>query len=72
MPKLFDMEGYVPDLKINIYSSCDAPLKFYEYLNKGLAHQGVYSSYHYPCIFKSDTVTIVAWVDKCIFVSIKM
>lgn len=36
MPKGFELEGYVLELKRNLYGSCDAPLKFYEYLKLGL------------------------------------
>ena len=57
---------------MNHNGSCNAPLKFYEYLKKGLSRRKVYSLYHYPCLFKYDTVIIVSCVDDCIFFSIKM
>ena len=41
MPKGFELEGYVLELKRNLYGSCDAPLKFYEYLKRGLTQRGV-------------------------------
>ncbi|GFH61161.1 hypothetical protein CTEN210_17637 [Chaetoceros tenuissimus] len=72
MPKGFELEGYVLELKRNLYGSCDAPLKFYEYLKRGLTQRGVLPSQFDPCLFKSEEVMIIAYVDDCIFFSRKM
>lgn len=72
MPKGFELEGHVLELKRNLYGSCDAPLKFYEYLKRGLTQRGVLPSQFDPCLFKSEEVLIIAYVDDCIFFSRKL
>eukprot|EP00957_Ditylum_brightwellii_P065890 4996917-Ditylum_brightwellii.AAC.3 len=72
MPKGFDLEGHVLELKRNLYGSCDAQLKFYKYLKRGLTQRGVLPSKFAPCLFKSEKVLIIAYVDDCIFYSQKL
>jgi hypothetical protein len=49
MPRMFEMDGYVLELKRNLYGQCDAPLKFYEHLKLGLSQRGFEPSKFDPC-----------------------
>ena len=66
MPRMFEREGYVLELKRTLYGQCDAPLKFYEHLKKGLEQRGFTVSKYDPCLFKSSDIVILTYVDDCI------
>ena len=67
MPRMFEMDGYVLELKRNLYGQCDAPLKFYEHLKLGLSQRGFEPSKFDPCLFKSKDTMILTYIDDCIF-----
>ena len=71
MPRMFGVEGYILELKRNLYGQCDAPLKFYEHLKNGLEQRGLKASTFDPCFFKSKHVLILTCCDDCIFFSKK-
>ena len=71
MPRMFGVEGYILELKRNLYGQCDAPLKFYEHLKNGLEQRGFKASTFDPCFFKSKHVLILTYCDDCIFFSKK-
>ena len=69
MPDLFEKEGYILELKRNLYGQQDSPIRFYEHLKKGLVERGFYTSKFDPCLFYSQDVLILVYVDDCIFIS---
>ena len=71
MPRMFEKEGFILELKRNLYGQREAPIKFYEHLKDGLAKRGFESSQFDPCLFKSQDVMILTYVDDCIFFSRK-
>ncbi len=69
MPRMFEKEGYILELKRNLYGQRDSPIKFYEHLRAGLEERGFRASNFDPCLFYSDTVVILVYVDDCIQIS---
>ena len=69
MPKMFEQDGCILELKRNLYGQRDAPLKFYEHLRKGFEQRGFHISSFDPCLFLSDTCICLTYVDDCIFMS---
>ena len=67
MPRMFELDGYILELKRNLYGQRDAPIKFYEHLRHGLEERDFKASSFDPCLFKSLTVMILTYVDDCIF-----
>jgi len=66
MPKMFEQDGCILELKRNLYRQHDAPLKFYEHLCKGFEQRGFHISSFDPCLFLSDTCIYLTYVDDCI------
>ena len=71
MPRMFEKEGYILELKHNLYGQRDAPIKFYKHLRHELEERGFASLQFDPCLFKSTTIMILTYVDNCIFFSWK-
>ena len=69
MPRMFEKEGYILELKRNLYGQRDSPIKFYEHLKVGLEQRGFKASSFDPCLFYSDTVIILVYVDDCIMIT---
>ena len=67
MPRLFEQEGKILKLKRNVYGLRQAPKNFFLYLKEGLEGRGFVQSQHDPCLFISDKVICVAYVDDCLF-----
>ena len=67
MPQLFQLPGKVLELKRNLYGQCESPRKFYDHLKNGLEQRGFSRSPHDHCLFTSKNVTVVTYVDDCIF-----
>ena len=53
MPRMFEKEGYILELKRNLYGQRDAPLKFFNYLKAGLEDRGFTQAKNEPCLFYS-------------------
>ncbi len=58
------LEGYILELKRNLYGQQDAPIKFSEHLRQGLEERDFQASNFDPCLFKSSTVMILTYVDN--------
>ena len=71
MPKMFEQDGCILELKKNLYGQHDAPLKFYEHLRKGFEQRGFHISSFDPCLFLYDTCICLTYVNDCIFMSRK-
>jgi len=69
MPKMFEQDGCILELKRNLYGQRDAPLKFYEHLHNGFEQRGFHISSFDPCLFLSDTCICLTYIDDCIFMS---
>ena len=67
MPQLFEVNGMILELKRNLYGQCESPRKFYEFLRKGLMERGLEPSPHDHSLFMSEKVSVVTYVDDCIF-----
>lgn len=67
MPKLFEIPGKVLELKRNLYGQCESPRKFYDHLKKGLQDRGLKPSPFDHCLFMGPEVSVVMYVDDCIF-----
>ena len=71
MPRIFDVDCHVLELKRNLYGQCDAPLKFYEHLKLGLSQRGFEPSKFDPCLFKSKDTIILTYIDDCLLLNKK-
>jgi hypothetical protein len=69
MPRMFDVPGYVFELKRNLYGLCEAPRNFFQHLKKGLNDRGLKNSKYDHCMFYSDMIIVVVYVDDCIFMA---
>ena len=66
MPCMFEKEGYILELKQNLYGQRDSPIKFYEHLKVGLEQHRFRASSFDPCLFYSGGIIILVYVDDCI------
>lgn len=71
MPRMFQEEGFIYELKCNLYGQRDAPIKFFEHLKSGLEQHGFTQSVYDRCLFISKDVIVLTYVDDCIFFSRK-
>ena len=69
MPKGYEQEEKVLELKRNLYGQRDAPKNFFEHLSKNLRGRGFTNCTSEPCLFISKDVIILVYVDDCIFIS---
>jgi hypothetical protein len=69
MPRLFERPGYVYKLKKSLYGLRQAPLNFFLYLKEGLEARGFKQSTYDPCLFVSEKVICLCYVDDCLFFS---
>jgi hypothetical protein len=69
MPKLFEKQGYVYKLKKSVYGLRQAPLNFFNTLREGLEAIGLKQSKIDPCLFASNDVICLCYVDDCLFFS---
>jgi histone deacetylase 1/2 len=69
MPKLFEQPGHVFKLKKSVYGLRQAPLNFFLSLKDGLEARGFVQSAYDPCLFVSETVICLCYVDDCLFFS---
>lgn len=67
MPKLFERPGYVYKLKKSLYGLRQAPLNFFLHLKQGLESRGFKQSQFDPCLFISEKVICLCYVDDCLF-----
>ena len=67
MPKMFELDGMILELKRNLYGLCEAPRNFYNHLKKGLEDRGLSPSPHDHCLFMSSDIIVLTYVDDCIF-----
>jgi hypothetical protein len=66
LPDMFK-EDHVLKLKRSLYGQKDAPRIFFEFLKENLLKCGYRQSDHDPCLFISDTVICLCYVDDCLF-----
>jgi hypothetical protein len=67
MAKGFEKQGYVYKLKKSVYGLRQSPLNFFQHLKEGLEARGFVQSKHDPCLFISDKVICLCYVDDCLF-----
>ena len=70
MPKLFEKPGHVYKLKKSVYGLRQAPLNFFLSLKEGLEARGFVQSEHDPCLFVSEKVICLCYVDDCLFYAV--
>jgi hypothetical protein len=68
MPKGFEKDGYVFELKRNLYGLRQAPMEFFYHLKGQLENRGFEASVTDPCLFinKDTGCMLLAYVDDCI------
>lgn len=64
---MFKMEGYILELKCNIYGLGDILIKFHEHSKGGLAKHSFESSQFDPCLFKSEHLMILTYINVHLF-----
>lgn len=69
MPKMFEQPGFILELKRNLYGQRDAPVRFFEHLKTGLEQRNFSQSVNDRCLFISNDVIVLTYVDDCIFFS---
>jgi len=68
MPKMFEKEGHVYRLKKSVYGLRQSPLNFFNTLKDGLEARGFKQMKLLdPCLFCSDDVVCLTYVDDCLF-----
>eukprot|EP00957_Ditylum_brightwellii_P115337 8795326-Ditylum_brightwellii.AAC.2 len=60
-------EVHVLKLNRSLYGLRQAPHKFFEFLKKKLLRCGFVQSQHDPCLFISNKVIYLVYVDDCLF-----
>ena len=63
------MENHVLKLKRSLYGQRDSPRNFFEHLKGNLIKCKFRQSESDPCLFFSDKVICVVYVDDCLFFS---
>jgi hypothetical protein len=71
MPRGFAIEGKVLKLKKSLYGLRESPKNFFEHLKSKLLDNGFEQSSEDPCLFKSENVICLVYVDDCLFFSAK-
>jgi hypothetical protein len=71
MPRGFSLEGKVMKLKKSLYGLRESPKNFFEHLKSKLIDNGFEQSSEDPCLFKSEKVICLVYVDDCLFFSAK-
>jgi len=69
MPRLFQKPGHVLKLKKSLYGLRQSPLNFFLHLKEGLEARGFRQSELDPCLFISNDVLCLCYVDDCLFFS---
>ena len=59
--------GHVLRLKRSLYGLVQSPKNFFQHLKSNLIKTGFRQSDHDPCLFLSDTVICLVYVDDCLF-----
>jgi hypothetical protein len=67
MPRGFRKPGYVYKLKRSLYGLRQSPKNFFEHLKSKLLACGFKQSAFDPCLFLSDKVICLTYVDDCLF-----
>jgi hypothetical protein len=67
MARGFERKDHVYKLKKNLYGLRQAPLNFFLSLKDGLEARGFKQSKYDPCLFVSDQVICLCYVDDCLF-----
>ena len=67
MPRGFEQKGMILELKRNLYGQRDAPKNWFAHLRSNLIHRGYQPCVNEQCLFISDKVICLVYVDDCIF-----
>jgi hypothetical protein len=67
MPRGYRQDGKVLRLKKSVYGLSQAPLTWFNKLKGGLLERGFRPSTLDPCLFISDNVICLVYVDDCLF-----
>ena len=59
---MFELEGYIFELKRNLYGLCEAPCNVFLYLKNRLNNRGLVNSKHDQCLFYGNKVMIMCYV----------
>ena len=63
----FKRPGHVYKLKKSLYGLQQSPLNFFQHLKEGLKARGFVQSQYDPCLFISNSVICLCYVDDCLF-----
>ena len=68
MPRMYEMDGYVLELKRNLYGGVASGANFFNLLKEQLEKRGFEPSEEDPCLFmnKKTGCIILTYVDDCI------
>ena len=66
LPRGFEQPGKVFKLSKSVYGLAQAPLAWFNKLSQGLQKVGFQPSNHDPCLFISDKVICIVYVDDCL------
>ena len=68
MPRCFEQEGMILELKRNLYGGCDAGMNFFLLLKTELEKRGFRPSASDPCLFINEKTgcMILCYVDDCV------
>lgn len=70
MPRLYEKPGHVLRLKRSIYGLKQSPLNFFNRVKEGMEARGfIQHSELDPCLFISDKVICLTYVDDCLYFS---
>jgi hypothetical protein len=67
MPRGFKQDGKVLKLKRSLYGLRQSPKNFFQHLKENLLACGFTQSQHDACLFISNDVIILVYVDDCLF-----
>jgi hypothetical protein len=67
MARGLEHAGHVYKLKKSVYGLCQSPLNFFQHLKDGLEARGFVQSKYDPCLFVSEKVICLCYVDECLF-----
>jgi Reverse transcriptase (RNA-dependent DNA polymerase). len=68
MPKGYELDGHILELKRNLYGMSEAPMNFFNHLKQQLEKRGFQASAYDPCLFMNHKTgcIMLTYVDDCI------
>ena len=68
MPKGYELDGHILELKRNLYGMSEAPMNFFNHLKQQLEKRGFQASAYDLCLFMNNKTgcIMLTYVDDCI------